>query len=80
MDLAALLRLFALGQADPAHAWPPGPLAAVCTLALLLQQPDQETHLIALENMRGRFNLALGVGSAGFSEGMVCSIPEIAPA
>jgi AhpD family alkylhydroperoxidase len=34
------------------------------------------THLIALENMRGRFNLALGVGSAGFSEGMVCAIPE----
>jgi AhpD family alkylhydroperoxidase len=33
------------------------------------------THFIALENMRGRFNLALGVGSAGFSEGMVCAIP-----
>lgn len=33
------------------------------------------THLIALENMRGRFNLALGVGSAGFSEGMVCAVP-----
>jgi AhpD family alkylhydroperoxidase len=34
------------------------------------------THLIALENLRGRFNLALGIGSAGFSEGMVCAIPE----
>ncbi len=33
------------------------------------------THLIALENARGRFNLALGVGSAGFSEGMVCAVP-----
>jgi AhpD family alkylhydroperoxidase len=33
------------------------------------------THLIALENMRGRFNLALGVGAAGFSEGMVCAVP-----
>lgn len=33
------------------------------------------THLIALENMRGRFNLALGVGAAGFSEGMVCAAP-----
>lgn len=33
------------------------------------------THLIALENLRGRFNLALGVGAAGFSEGMVCAIP-----
>ncbi|MGE5222370.1 MAG: carboxymuconolactone decarboxylase family protein [Omnitrophica WOR_2 bacterium] len=33
------------------------------------------TNVIALENMRGRFNLALGVGSAGFSEGMVCAVP-----
>jgi AhpD family alkylhydroperoxidase len=33
------------------------------------------THLIALENMRGRFNLALEVGAAGFSEGMVCAVP-----
>jgi AhpD family alkylhydroperoxidase len=34
------------------------------------------TNIIALENMRGRFNLALGFGSAGFSEGMVCAVPE----
>lgn len=33
------------------------------------------THIIALENMRGRFNLALGIGAAGFSEGMVCAVP-----
>jgi AhpD family alkylhydroperoxidase len=33
------------------------------------------THVIALENLRGRFNLALGIGAAGFSEGMVCAIP-----
>jgi 4-carboxymuconolactone decarboxylase len=33
------------------------------------------THVIALENHRGRFNLALGVGAAGFSEGMVCAVP-----
>ncbi|HYU17152.1 MAG TPA: carboxymuconolactone decarboxylase family protein [Chloroflexota bacterium] len=37
------------------------------------------THLIALENMRGRFNLALGVGAAGFSEGMVCAVPASVP-
>ncbi len=36
------------------------------------------THVIALENMRGRFNLALGIGAAGFSEGMVCAVPAIA--
>ncbi|NJK52419.1 MAG: carboxymuconolactone decarboxylase family protein [Leptolyngbyaceae cyanobacterium SU_3_3] len=34
------------------------------------------THVIALENMRGRFNLALGIGAAGFSEGMICAVPE----
>jgi 4-carboxymuconolactone decarboxylase len=34
------------------------------------------TNVIALENMRGRFNAALGIGAAGFSEGMVCAVPE----
>jgi 4-carboxymuconolactone decarboxylase len=34
------------------------------------------THLIALENMRGRFNRALGIGAAGFSAGQVCARPE----
>ena len=38
------------------------------------------TNAIAIENMRGRFNLALGIGSAGFSEGMVCITPEPVPA
>lgn len=33
------------------------------------------THLVALENMRHRFNLAIGVGAAGFTEGMVCPVP-----
>jgi len=33
------------------------------------------THVIALENLRARFNLALDIGSAGFSEGMVCALP-----
>jgi alkylhydroperoxidase family enzyme len=34
------------------------------------------THVVALENMRGRFYRALGIGSAGYSDGMVCVIPE----
>jgi 4-carboxymuconolactone decarboxylase len=34
------------------------------------------TNIVALENMRGRFNLALGIGSAGFREGMVCAMPD----
>jgi AhpD family alkylhydroperoxidase len=33
------------------------------------------THVIALENLRGRFNRAMGIGAAGFSEGMVCAVP-----
>lgn len=36
------------------------------------------THHIALENMRGRVNMAFGVGAAGFSEGMVCAVPDTA--
>src|SRR5439155_6391435 len=36
------------------------------------------THVIALENMRGRFKLALGIGAAGFSEGMVCAVSAVA--
>jgi 4-carboxymuconolactone decarboxylase len=36
------------------------------------------THLIALENLYGRFNLALGIGAAGYSEGMVCAVPAMA--
>ncbi len=35
------------------------------------------THVVALENLRGRFNLALGIGAAGFSEGMVCAVPAL---
>ena len=37
------------------------------------------THHIALENMRGRFNLALGIGSADFSNGMVCAARAVDP-
>jgi len=35
-------------------------------------------YLIALENLRGRFNLTLGIGEAGFSEGRVCAVPATA--
>jgi AhpD family alkylhydroperoxidase len=34
------------------------------------------TNVIALENMRARFNTAFGVTPAGFSEGMACATPE----
>jgi AhpD family alkylhydroperoxidase len=34
------------------------------------------TNEIALENMRARFNSAFDMTPAGFSEGMVCAIPE----
>jgi AhpD family alkylhydroperoxidase len=34
------------------------------------------THVIALENMRARFNSAFDMTPAGFSEGMVCVTPE----
>lgn len=34
------------------------------------------THVINLGNFRARFNLALGIGSSGFSEGRVCAVPD----
>jgi AhpD family alkylhydroperoxidase len=34
------------------------------------------THVITLGNLRGRFNVALGIGSCGFSEGRVCALPD----
>jgi AhpD family alkylhydroperoxidase len=37
------------------------------------------TNAIAIENLHARFNAALGIGSAGFTEGMVCAVPEPTP-
>ena len=37
------------------------------------------THLVALENLRGRFNLAVGIEAAGFSQGRVCALPTPQP-
>jgi alkylhydroperoxidase family enzyme len=34
------------------------------------------TNVIALENMRARFNSAFDMTPAGFSEGLVCAVPE----
>lgn len=34
------------------------------------------TYLVALENMRSRFNLALGLSTQGFSSGDACSLAE----
>jgi 4-carboxymuconolactone decarboxylase len=38
------------------------------------------THVITLGNMRARFNIALGIGSCGFSGDRVCALPEKDPA
>ncbi|CAM2928607.1 4-carboxymuconolactone decarboxylase [Mycobacterium intermedium] len=38
------------------------------------------THIITLGNLRARFNIALGIGAAGFSQGRVCALPSGGPA
>jgi alkylhydroperoxidase family enzyme len=38
------------------------------------------TSAIAIENLVARFNVPFGIGAAGFTEGMVCAVPEPAPA
>jgi AhpD family alkylhydroperoxidase len=40
------------------------------------RQMVELTNAIAIENLHARFNAALGIGSAGFTEGMVCAVPE----
>ncbi|HEY5261376.1 MAG TPA: carboxymuconolactone decarboxylase family protein [Solirubrobacteraceae bacterium] len=35
------------------------------------------TTAVAIENYRARFNWAFGIGSAGFTDGMVCAAPEV---
>ena len=42
-------------------------------------QPVELTHVIALAHLRGRFNLALGISAAGFSDGVVCVVPATIP-
>ena len=44
------------------------------------RQMVELTNVIALENMRARFNSAFDMTVAGFSEGMVCVTPETVPA
>jgi alkylhydroperoxidase family enzyme len=44
------------------------------------RQMVELTNVIALENLRSRFNSALDMTPAGFSEGMVCIVPEPAAA
>ena len=34
------------------------------------------THIITLGNLRARFNIALGIGSSGFSGSRVCALPD----
>ncbi|MCV7125142.1 carboxymuconolactone decarboxylase family protein [Mycobacterium lacus] len=34
------------------------------------------THIITLGNLRARFNIALGIGSSGFSGNRVCALPD----
>lgn len=38
------------------------------------------TYAAAIENLRARFNWALGIGSQDFSEGAFCMVPERPPA
>ena len=40
------------------------------------RQMVELTNVIALENMRARFNSAFDMTPAGFSDGMVCVVPE----
>jgi alkylhydroperoxidase family enzyme len=75
-DLDRLVMDYAVGMCrTPADV--PESLVADLRRHLSDLQLVELTHLIAIENHRGRFNHALGVGAAGFSEGMVCAVPAV---
>jgi AhpD family alkylhydroperoxidase len=74
-DLEKLVLDYAVGMSRTPVDVPDG-LVANLREHLDEGQLVELAHVVALENMRGRFNLALGIGAAGFSEGMVCAVPE----
>ena len=74
-DLEKLVMAYAVGMTrTPAQV--PDALFAQLRQHLDEGQLVELTHHIALENLRGRFNVAFAVGAAGFSEGMVCTAPD----
>lgn len=76
-DLDKLVMDYAVGMTrTPAQV--PDALFAKLREHLDEGQLVELTHHIALENLRTRFNVAFGVGAAGFSEGMVCAVPDTA--
>lgn len=74
-DLEKLVMDYAAGMSRTPVDVPDG-LFAKLRQHLDDAQMVELTFLIALENLRGRFNLAVGIGSAGFSDGMVCALPD----
>src|SRR5262245_48465792 len=76
-DLEKLVMDYAVGMTGtPANV--PDALFSQLRKHLDEGQLVELTHHIALENLRGRFNVAFGVSAAGFSEGMVCAVPDTA--
>jgi AhpD family alkylhydroperoxidase len=74
-DLDRLVLDYAVGMSRTPVQVPDELFARLCR-HFDVPQLVELTHLIALENLRGRFNRALGTGAAGFSEGQVCARPE----
>jgi 4-carboxymuconolactone decarboxylase len=74
-DLDKLVLRYAVGMSRTPADVPEG-LVTALSEHLSNAQLVELTHVIAIENLRGRFNHALGVGASGFSDGMVCAVPE----
>jgi alkylhydroperoxidase family enzyme len=76
-DLEKLVMDYAAGMCrTPARV--PDELFARLREHLDDEQIVELTHHVALENLRGRFNVAFGIGPAGFSQDMACAIPDTA--
>lgn len=80
-DLEKLILDYAVGMTrTPVEV--PDELFAALSEHFDERQLVELTNAIAIENMRARFNTALDIGAAGFTEGTVCAIPDtsLAPA
>lgn len=58
------------------------PEETIAALRARMSEPQivEIVSAVAWENYRSRWNIALGMPAAGFSEGSVCAVPEHHPA
>ena len=77
-NISATLRLLSKPM-----SWAFVPIVSLILLRRNMPRPGKELamldRVITLGNLRARFNIALDIGSSGFSGNRVCALPESHP-